>query len=713
MASFGTTPGAVLYPSAGNSLYYSSGPNPANLSFPSYLPDVTNNPLHGFEAAKNPNLPGANNSYSPQANGGMPADQNVASGIPNSYPTYDLSIRTDGLNEADELNLYRPNALMDAPYGLTDLEWLYRSQDVDGPSMTTRLTSLAPISFTNGIDGQRRRRLFAIESWESNQFVWANDNPQNAFPLNSRFAPTASPSFAAASAAIGSYVAEPSLAHRGRKVNLNYPLPVSNDPDEPIRKKWIAETYQLLKWVLPPRAVDTPEELAQLSQFVINIIDFRDPDGTMTHWQNPDVVLVPGQAANPSGSAPTSATAPTLALSSSGPAGAIPLDQYGMEYNPVALNEVLAFSYAYYQTGSSQANRFFVELVNTLSQSSFAALPPPATGSNPPDPSILDLGGLPYTPGDPYSGGCWDLVFTDDTPNSRPDPYRGELVAGGRFYALIPLTHDSFTSTPAGASGGSPTGSGRDVALVPLGPAGAPAPMAGNPSASPPVPPTNFFYAFGNSPPSAAAETGTPSPTTYYPAGNGIAANTPALVQYLSASADPFNGTATPAITWYPGVLPGVVADSGNSAPPGYQPKLPTVTAGTQQTKYYWVCLRRPANPFAAVSAANPMRVVDAMRFPYVDGTAPMTGQGPSGGPTSVPDPTSPKANTVYSAQRFQPYRGGHAVPVASATPGAAPGLDARYGYTEQIAAPTGYSNQLATQGIYYTASTGAGRDAL
>ena len=318
----------------------------------------------------------------------------------------------------------------------------------------------------------------------------------------------------------GSYVAAPSLAHRDRKINLNYPLPVSNDPDEPIRRKWITDTYQLLKWVLPPRAVDTPEELAQLSQFVINIIDFRDPDCTMTHWQNPDVLLVPGQPANPSGSAPTPATAPTLVLASSNPANAIPLDQYGMEYNPVALNEVLAFSYAYYQGGGSQANRFFVELVNTLTQSSFAALPPPAGGgTNPPDPSILDLGGFQYTPGDPYSGGCWDLVFTDDTPNSRPDPYRGELVQGGQFYALIPLNKDSFTASAAGAAAGSSSSPGSDVTLVPLGPAGVPLPSAGNPAATPPTPPTNFFYAFGNSPPNPAFETGTPSPTTYYPVG--------------------------------------------------------------------------------------------------------------------------------------------------------------------------------------------------
>ncbi len=443
-----------------------SGPNPADLSFPAYLPDVTNNPLHGFEAAKNPNLPTTGGGYSPQSNGGMPADQNNAGGIPAAYPTYDLNVRTNGLNEADELSLYQPNALLDSPYGPADLEWLYRPQEVDGDSLSSRLASLAPVSFTNTIDGLRRRRLFALDSRESDQFIWANDNPQNAFPFNSRFAPTANASFAVAGAAPGSYVAAPSLAHRDRRINLNYPLPVSNDPDEPVRHKWIAETYQLLKWILPPRTVDTPEELAQLSQFVLNIVDFRDPDGTMTHWQNPDVMLVPGQAANPSGSAPTPATPPTVALASSSPAGAIPLDQYGMEYNPVAINEMLAFTYAYYNGGSSQANRFFVELVNTLTQSSLASLPP--GGANPPDPSILDLGGLQYTAGDPYSGGCWDLVFTDDAPNSRPDPYRGELVAGGLFYALIPLNRDSFTLFAAGGSGGS----GSDPALVPLGPAG-------------------------------------------------------------------------------------------------------------------------------------------------------------------------------------------------------------------------------------------------
>ena len=615
----------------------------------------------------------------------MPADENVAAGIPGAYPTYDLSIRTNGLNEADEMNLYRPAPLLDSPFAPPDLEWLYRSQDVDGPSLLSRLADLAPISFTNTIDGQRRRRLFAVESWESNQFDWANDNPQNAFPFNSRFAPTANASFATASAALGSYVAAPSLAHRDRKINLNYPLPVSNDPDELIRRKWISDTYQLLKWVLPPRAVDTPEELAQLSQFVINIIDFRDPDCTMTHWQNPDVFLRPGTA----GASPF-VVLPTASLPTD-----LPLDQYGMEYNPVALNEVLAFSYAYYQgVGGAQANRFFVELVNTLTQSAFAAPPPADGGTNPPDPSILDLGGFQYTPGDPYSGGCWDLVFTDDTPNSRPDPYRGELVLGGQFYALIPLNKDSFTVSAAGAAAGSSSNPGSDVTLVPLWAAERPLAFGGQPGIDPSHTDELLLRLRQQSSQPSVRDGDTV-------AHDLLSRGKRDRSQYTFAGAVPqprgrpvqWAGDS-PKITWYPGVLPGVVADSDTSpgSPPStYQSKLPTLTAGSQQTKYYWVCLRRPANPFAPVSAANPMLVVDAMRFPYIyiDGT---------------------QVNTVYSAQRFQPYRGGHAVPVAPGTPAgvaaAQPTLDARYGYTEQIAAPTGYSYLLGTQVVFGNATT-------
>ena len=43
-----------------------------------------------------------------------------------------------------------------------------------------------------------------------------------------------------------------------------------------------------------------------------------------------------------------------------------------MEYNPVAINEAMAYSFAI-SSGSGESNRFFVELVNTLSQSAHRA----------------------------------------------------------------------------------------------------------------------------------------------------------------------------------------------------------------------------------------------------------------------------------------------------------------------------------------------------
>ena len=118
----------------------------------------------------------------------------------------------------------------------------------------------------------------------------------------------------------------------------------------------------------------------------------------------------------------------------------------------------------------------------------------------------------------------------------------------------------------------------------------------------PPTPPTNFFYAFGNSPANPAFETGTPSPTTYYPVGNWIAAKTPSLVQYLSPAADPFNGRRRPKITWYPGVLPGVVADPDTSqgslrSDVSVDSRFPDLTVGSQQTtKDDWVCLSPSSN---------------------------------------------------------------------------------------------------------------------
>ncbi len=804
--------GQIYYPS--DAPYYSGAvPNPINpivgasgtpsppaTTATNYLPDLTNNPLHGFESYKIPNLfqnpgntPGyVTQPYFPQNMGGMPIDQGALStnntagnptvpagftgppaspAVPATFPTYDVAVnstdRSDGMNDADEMNLYVQNPLLDSPFGPSDLEWLYRQQDVDGATLTSRLAQLAPISFTNTIDGQRRRRLYAIDSWELNNFVWANDNPGNVFPNNSRFAVGQNASMVQASLNTNSVFVTPSLAQRDKKINLNYPLPVSNDPNEPVRHKWISDAYQLLKVVLPPKAVDTPEELAQLSQFLINIIDFRDPDATMTHWVNPDVFITPSQNVN----AP-----PTLSIGSATPAtqtidASIPLDQYGMEYNPVAINEVLAYTFQTRVSGTLAYNsRFFIELVNTLT----AAYNPNYDYGNPPatnpvnnyygNASVLNLGGFNsanYVTGDPYSGGCWDLVFTPDTPQSRPDPYRGELLYNNApgvtsYYGLIPLTRDAF----GGATTTAPNQG--DVTLLPMNPN-----PPGNTPATPmlPVPqtlpggltiPPSYYYVIGNPQTVANSESNPPS-TTASTASTGQTGNLNntyyySLTRTLATGYNPLSNTTAPSTTntvgftsWRPGILPLAPSQIGAQVPPPANPpanyasqiSVPTVygatgtppVGGHPGAAYYWVCLRRPANPFAPVSLSNPMCVVDAMRFPYIDGTGYTTTVTDSAGNPATTGPY----NTIFSAQRLQPYRGGHAVPVAGVTTGAANanGMitttatttpvstpDPRYGYSEQIAVPqspplagmtipsTPYNNTM-NYGIYYLNGNG------
>ena len=166
----------------------------------------------------------------------------------------------DGVNEADEMNLYTPNPLLDSPYGPSDLEWLYRQQDVDGATLTSRLPYLAPISFTNTASTARSapRRLVALDSWETNNFVWTNDNPgrglRQQHPVHAAAERVHGPASSnnISSPTSTNFAFTPSLAHRDQKINLNYPLPVSNDCNEPVRQKWISETYQLLKTILPP-----------------------------------------------------------------------------------------------------------------------------------------------------------------------------------------------------------------------------------------------------------------------------------------------------------------------------------------------------------------------------------------------------------------------------------------------------------------------------
>ena len=179
--------------------------------------------------------------------------------------------------------------------------------------------------------------------------------------------------------------------------------------------------------------MDTPEELAQLSQFVINIIDFRDPDATMTHWVNPDVWFRPGTAT------PVPGTSPILVLTANKAVTDLQLDQYGMEYTPIAINEVLAYSFRRNKSNTpTPTPRFFIELVNTLTS-------PSTQTSATNNASILDLSGFLSANGPtPWDGACWDLIFTEDDPASRPDPIAGQLRYGGTFYGLVPLSQQAL-----------------------------------------------------------------------------------------------------------------------------------------------------------------------------------------------------------------------------------------------------------------------------
>ena len=151
-----------------------------------------------------------------------------------------------------------------------------------------------------------------------------------------------------------------------------------------------------------------------------------------------------------------------------------------MEYNPVAINEILAYSYVYYTGTNTRANRFFAELVSTLTSPELSTVTPPQTpaltapiGNSPPLPATptatgyyntaLDLGGYQYQPKDPYSGGAWDVVFTADDAYSRPDPLRGQLVPYGNTFGLTPLNRDSFSPNLANAA------AATEVQLTPLG----------------------------------------------------------------------------------------------------------------------------------------------------------------------------------------------------------------------------------------------------
>ena len=278
----------------------------------------------------------------------------------------------------------------------------------------------------------------------------------------------------------------------------------------------------------------------------------------------------------------------------------------------------------------------------------------------------------------PWDGGCWDLVFTNDDPVSRPDPVVGQLQPGPGIWYPLPLT------TGTGGSIAPPTDSllkpwwtrcsSRSPRPRPSRPTPRRTTSSGTPLKVPPYQPhpnltlNYYFMTIGNQ----------------LPAANPNVELNPFTPTYkLNYGWDPFSSTWAPTGPLLPGVLPPPAV--GGQSPTTYpaKPILNGAGPGSGVGQYFWVCLRRPANPFAAVSVNNPMIVVDAMRFPFIEG----------GGTAGTP-PNLSKAGQIFSYQRLQPFRGGHAVPV----PGVPTAIDPRYGYSEQIAVPT---HQSMTVGQY------------
>ena len=81
------------------------------------------------------------------------------------------------------MNLYSPNPLLDSPL-MAPATWSGSTvrHDVDGVDAPSRLSQLAPVSFTNTIDGQRRRRLFALDNWDIEQLRLGQRQPPERVP---------------------------------------------------------------------------------------------------------------------------------------------------------------------------------------------------------------------------------------------------------------------------------------------------------------------------------------------------------------------------------------------------------------------------------------------------------------------------------------------------------------------------------------------------
>ena len=174
------------------------------------------------------------------------------------------------------------------------------------------------------------------------------------------------------------------------------------------------------------------------------------------------------------------------------------------------------------------------------------------------------------------------MVMTADDPVSRPDPFTGQLLPIADRQLLRPASvqpgerdHESVVHVTPG-----------DVQLLPMNSVGAP----NNPPQSSDFP-SGYFYVIGN--------TVTKSES-----------NPPNATAYLTTAYDPFTGTMAGSTAVPTQRRPsGLLSESGTccSVDAPDRPRQAEHDAAednfrrsrSKQMKYYWICLRRPANPFA------------------------------------------------------------------------------------------------------------------
>lgn len=598
---------------------------------------------------------------------------------------------------ADEMNLYSPGQA-DRPFLGADLDWLYRglSNDPDAADLESRLAGLLPEVFgsdskaTGALskdDARGRRKLFSHETWDLNSFAWANDNPGARYDTtatatvgqyvnNSRFSGTRSPGkFVARGASFeamgiagalnpvthqGVPVATnaPAVAHRDRRINLNAPLPSTpifdangdrvddpgKNPIEPVRQKWIREAYATMKAVLPPKSVDTPEELAQLSQFAVNIIDFRDPDDTITKFVNTDLLVTPASGQTSARLAyNTSTTTPAIGFDPSLVEADGYLVQYGMEYPAVAINEALAYAF---NTSAGSKSRFFVELVNTLTKDGG-------------DLSTADWPAGTVSATDLALAG-WDIAVTveDGTADglARPDPYTGQVPAANTTFKRAPVARpldDKGTADPSDDDpAGLVDGSGNPVRIPALPDESGEIGIDYGPTPPEAKKEPRYFFVLGYKPGTGVKES---DPNKAWPTGTGVPQDP--FIEPNAILRDPTDATQE-----------GQVSDLLDEP----------ITAAASQ--YIWVYLRRPLFPNQPYDpATNPMVVVDSMRLPYFKADT---------GTYNTTSGATEDPQHIWAAQRMQPWRGGQGVPNPTVGAGTPPPLAFGRAYQPDPAQP-------------------------